>query len=260
MKFFAVLIFIFVCSNAIAKREISTITVKYADPQLLLTAIEPLLSEQSTISIYQNQLILNVKEEELEKIQGLLRSIDQPSQQLLISLKKTDGSSNNNSALRVDGTFSTGNSTITTNTKKNSTSVRITSSRGVSEGTGNQSVRATEGRPAFIGTGTSVPLIQNTPHNQTYQQTYVDAVSGFYATAWVNGEQVSITIDQSDDSISGKAISTQQLQTRVSGVIGEWLYIGMINESRRQKHKNLTGGGSGLTSQSTQLYIKVDLL
>src|SRR5690606_22148188 len=94
---------------------------------------------------------------------------------------------------------------------------------------GNQTVRVTEGMAAYIATGISAPVQSYTVGSdgrRYYQQDYVSAVAGFYATTWVNEGTVRISIDQSNNQLQGQTIATQQLQSEVTGRLGQWLPIG----------------------------------
>jgi hypothetical protein len=93
-----------------------------------------------------------------------------------------------------------------------------------------------------------------------YQQDYVDAVSGFYATTRVNDGVANITIDQSNDQRKGQTIATQQLQSQVSGPLGQWIPIGVISNSASVRDRDIGSRGQSERATSTQLYIKVELL
>ena len=87
-----VLFFILLLSASLAhaQRELTTIPVVYATPEQLAAVIKPYLSEGSSVSVYQNQLVLNVTREELDKTRELLERIDVAGRQLLVSVR-TDG-------------------------------------------------------------------------------------------------------------------------------------------------------------------------
>jgi hypothetical protein len=68
----AVILFVLLFSAfaALGQQQLTTIEVSYADPQQVKLAITPLLSEGSSVSVYQDQLILNVTPQELAKVRG----------------------------------------------------------------------------------------------------------------------------------------------------------------------------------------------
>jgi hypothetical protein len=264
------LIILLLCTStslALAQRQLTTLTVNYAEPKQIVTAIKPLLSTQSSVSFYQQQLILNVTATELAKIRALLKQLDGAGRQLLVSLRTDGMGSTSHRSIDIDGAIGNGNTVITTGSgplsKQTRTTVRVTDYHSAKTGNGNQSVRVTEGIAAYIATGLSAPLqtYRTGPDGRRYnQQDYVDAVTGFYATTWVNDDVVRISIDQSNNQLQGQTISTQQLQSQVSGALGQWLAIGVISTNASEQSQNIAARGQSRQQNSTQLYIKVELL
>jgi hypothetical protein len=267
MRFFILLVLCFSASVALAQRQLTTIELSYADPQQIKAVIMPLLSQGSSVSVYQDQLILNVTAEELAKTRELLTQLDGAGRQLLVSLRSDAVGSSSQRGVDIDGSIHAGDTTINTGsggyTTETRTNIRVNNNRGTSTDNGNQSVRATEGMPAYIATGMTAPIQSYTvgpDGRRYYQQDYVDAVSGFYATARVNDGIVQISIDQSNNQLKGQTIATQQLQSQVSGALGQWLPIGAIGNSANLQEQGIGSRGQSSRATSTQLFIKVELL
>ncbi len=267
MRFFILLLLCFSTSVALAQREMTIIELSFADPQQIKPAIVPFLSQGSSVSAYQDQLILNVTAQELTKIRQLLKQLDGAGRQLLLSLRSDGVGSSSERGIDLDGSFHTGDTTITTGPGGHSTetqaTIRVENYQGTSTDNGNQSVRATEGMPAYISTGMTAPLQSYTigpDGRRYYQQEYVDAVSGFYATARVNDGVVQLSIDQSNNQLKGQTIATQQLQSQVSGAVGQWLPIGVISNTASLQSQGLGSRGQSSHAGSTQLFIKVEIL
>jgi hypothetical protein len=185
----------------------------------------------------------------------------------LFSLRSDGVGAGSRQALDVDGSIHGENTTITAGpggyTNKTRAAIRVKNDRGTSTENGDQSVRATEGVPAYISTGMTAPMQSYTvgPDGlHYYQHDYVDAVSGFYATARVNDGVVQIIIDQSNNQLKGQIITTQQLQSQVSGPLGKWLPIGVISNSASAREQGIGSRGQARQASSTQLFIKVELL
>jgi hypothetical protein len=267
MRFFVTLVLCLSASLALAQRQMTTIELNFANPQEIRAVIMPLLSEGSSVSTYQDQLILNVTADELAKIRELLKQFDSVGRQLLVSLRSDGTGSGSRRSIDVDAAIQAGDTIISTGSggrnTETRTSVRINNYSGTSTDNGNQSVRATEGMPAYISTGMTAPIQSYTTGpdgRRYYQQDYVDAVSGFYATARVNDGVVQISIDQSNNQLKGQTIATQQLQSQVSGALGQWLPIGVINNSTSLQSQSIGSRGQSSRASSTQLFIKVELL
>ncbi len=267
MRLFIMFCLFLSASVVLAQRELTTIELSYANPQQIRAAIIPFLSEGSSVSVYQDQLILNVTPEELAKTRELLKQLDSAGQQLLVSLRSDGVGSDSHRSVDVEASLKAGDTTITTGrgkrTAETRTTVRVHDSSGTNTDNGNQAVRVTEGMPAYISTGMTAPIHSYTTGpdgRRYYQQGYVDAVSGFYATTWVNDGVVRISIDQSNNQLKGGTVSTQQLQSQVSGALGEWLPIGVISDTASQQTQGIVSRGQSSRANSTQLFIKVELL
>ena len=263
-------------SIAFAQRQLTAIDVSYADPEQLAAVIQPYLSEESSVRVYRKQLIMNATPEELNKTRELLLQLDSAGRQLLISVRTDGAGTDSRSSVDVNTVYRSGDTVITTgpgNTirtgrpnggvTESSVTVRTTQSQRIGADKGSQSIRATEGIAAYISAGVSAPVksYSTGPDGQRYyQQDYVDAVSGFYATSWVNDGVVQISIDQRNDQYERGAIQTQQMQSQVSGALGEWLPIAVVNATGRQQDGGIGSYGQSGRTSSTQLYLKVELL
>ncbi len=267
MRFLLILILVFAAASAVAQRELTTIAINYASAPQLVTVIKPYLSEGSSVSAYQNQLVLNVTPQELAKTRELLQQLDAAGRQLLVSVRTDATGTNSGRGIDIDGVVRSGDTVITTGTGRRNTqshtTVRVENYSGSRAGGGNQAVRATEGTPAYIATGMSAPVQSYTvgaDGRRYYQQEYVSAITGFYATTWLNGTTVRISIDQSNDQLEGRTIATQQLQSEVSGALGEWLPLGVIDQSSQQQDAGIGSRGQSSQNTSTRLFIKVEAL
>lgn len=267
MRLLLILILCFFTTTALAQRELTSITVNYASAGQMLAVIKPHLSEGSSISLFRNQLVLNVTPDELAKTRELLASLDIAGRQLLISLRSDGTSSDSRRGVDVEGGIRSGDTIITNSpgrrTTETRTVIRGQNSSDASASGGSQAVRATEGTRAYIAAGVTAPVQSYTigpDGRRYYQQDYLNAAAGFYATTWLNDRTVRISIDQSNDQFAGQAISTQQLRSEVSGALGEWIPIGVIGNSASQRVSGIGSREQSNSASSTQLYIKVETL
>lgn len=267
MRLLLLIVLFFTASNVLAQREITAITLNFASPEQLVAVFTPLLSEGSSARHFQNTLILNATPQELAKIRELLQQLDKAGRQLLVSVRTDTTGSTHRSGVDVDTVIRSGDVVISNDRGGRSTESRTTittqNSRGTQADNGNQAVRVTEGMSAYIATGISAPMqsVAVGPGGQRYyQQDFVSAVAGFYATTWLNGDTVRISIDQSNDQFEGRTIATQQLQSEVSGALGQWLPLGVISQSANRQDSGIGSRGQSAQSASTQLFIKVEAL
>jgi hypothetical protein len=250
-----------------AQRTVSTITLQQADPALLIRAIEPQLSTGSSISHYQNQLVINATAAELATIRQLVKQLEGSGRQLVFTLRREGNIQAASSKARVTGSvgdddlrISTGKQGVQTTTR-NTVTIQQRSYKGSSVGT--QGVRATEGSPAYIAAGSSVPIRQSTTaangvSSGNWQA--ADISSGFYATAWLDRDVVTVDIDQRDNHYQQGNISTQQLQTRVSGKLGSWIPIGVVLESQQYQSSELNSRANAAGDDFVRLYLKIELV
>ena len=105
-----------------------------------------------------------------------------------------------------------------------------------SRGGGTQQVQTSEGYPALIQVGQSVPITTRSrdAYGQVYNNTeYRNVTQGFYVTASLAGDIVHLDISSNRDRVSQQqpgVIDIQQADTRVSGRVGEWISIGGSSE------------------------------
>jgi hypothetical protein len=242
-----------------ADRRLRTYSMQHAVPEQVLPALQPLLSDGSSVQAFQNQLILNVTEAEYRSALELLQQFDVASRSLLISVRKSTETQNNGSQYGVDGRIGSGDVQVRTgNSSSSRTEIRAIDSNQNSRRDGSQQVRAVEGMPAFISAGsTQVVTTRQSAYGSTRELVPVE--SGFYATARVIGSDVIIDIDQRDDRMQGRAIDTQGIQTQVRGRVGEWIAIGGLNQSRSGERNDLTSRTTRSQSDRGDVALKVEL-
>lgn len=258
----------FILSNIIAINswaQMSIIPLNNAIAEQILPVIQSQLNDGGSATSYQNQIILNASVEETLKIKNLLETLDSAGKQLLITIKNNNSDNSNiayagisNANLNDQGLRITkkGFNTQTTTTRIEQRSIKNSSS-------GNQGLRVTEGYPSFISTGSSKiytqPLI--TSNGTVIQnQEWKNAQTGFYATARVNGNYVSIDIEQEKQSFNNdNSINNQQLQTRVSGQLGQWIAIGTINNQETNNNRSFNSREKQRNTENNTIYLKVEL-
>jgi hypothetical protein len=267
MRIFALILLVLYTALALAQREMTVVSLSYADPKQIAEVIRPYLSQESSVSVYQNQLVLNATAAELAKTHELLQKLDSPGRQLLISVRSGVSGNASQRRLDIDSVIKSGNTTITTGSPgrgdESRTVVRANNSQISSSDHSEQTLRVTEGLPAYISTGVSAPVngyVYGSDGRRYYQQDYANAVSGFYATAWVNGSTVKIHIDQRNDKLEGRLIDSQQLQSNISGRLGQWITIGGIDNASTRRESDWTAQGKSAVASTTAILLKVDTL
>lgn len=245
MKKIILLVLLLLASLSL-RADITVIPLNRSDAGQLLPVIASQLGEGSSVNVWQNQLILNATADETAAIKKLIAQLDNQGRALLISVKSDSADAQQQSHTQV--------SISHTQNARSETRITTTSRTLGSSGSDSalQSIRATEGLPSLISIGQS-RLYSNPDGSQQWQA----ANQQFYATARVNGNVVSIRIEQQDAAFTGQTrMQNQQLSTQVSGSLGQWILIGSLAGQTRQQ----TSGLSSTQHRGERFYLKVDLL
>lgn len=240
-----------------ATRSISTIELYRTDASTLIPALQPLLSAESSITAYQNRLILNATTEETERIRSLVAQLDGSGRQLMIAVKVGEQIQSTQQEWTIEPQVHiSNNSKLPTKTR-----VTVNVERQVISGQSEaqQGVRTSEGQRTFIVTGQKIPYQSTTASGQTIQ-TWHPANSGFYATAFVHEGEAVIDLEQSHQQGDASGISGQQLQSHISGPLNTWILVGYVlqhSQSSQQSGVITLKKGTDQQQQTVPVYLKV---
>lgn len=210
----------------------------------LLPVAQNFIGKDGTVSVYGNQLIVNAAPDKVQGLRTLLAQLDTPAKRLLITV---DTNENNQQ--------DTGDS-----------QTRIISYGTVSRDGGIQQIQASEGVPALIQVGQSVPL--TTTSQDSYgrlqnQTQYRNVTQGFYVTASVTGDTVHLAISTNRDRMSQErpdVVNVQSTDTTISGRLGEWIPLAGINRQTQADKTSATRTYSTQGRDDLTLRVKVDTL
>ncbi|WP_313085050.1 secretin N-terminal domain-containing protein [Pseudomonas sp.] len=244
------------------------IALNYRLAEDVLPVAQSVVGDQGKVNAYGNQLIVNAPAAVIAELRDVLSRLDSEPRRLLISVDTQGTAAGNENGYRVDGSLGTGNVEIRAGQgeRHGRDQVRIIRRSTATQGSGVQQVQATEGYPAFIDVGQSVPLTSTGTdgYGQIYQQTqYRNVTRGFYATATVQGDRVQVTLSSHNDQLSRSqpgVIDVQQTETRVSGRLGEWISVGGLDEQASSGQSGTISRYSTESSQNLSLKLKVDSL
>lgn len=127
-------------------------------------------------------------------------------------------------------------------------------------------MQASEGQPALIQVGQSVPFTSNQTDNYGRMQSqteYRNVTQGFYVTASVTGETVHLSISTNRDRMSQErpdVVNVQSTDTTVSGRLGEWITLAGVNRQTQADKQGLTRSYSTQGRDDMILRVKVDTL
>lgn len=255
-----------ICLPLQAATEVIQLNNRMAED--VLPVAESVLGGQGRVTAYGNQLIVNAPDSLIRELRQVVDQLDVAPKRLLISVDTQDSASSTTGGYRVDGSVRAGDVEFETGRGEigGRDQVRIIRRSTNSRDGGIQQIQASEGYPALIQVGQSVPLTtQGTDgYGQIYQQTqYRDVLRGFYATATVHGDRVQISISSSRDRLAqGRSgvVEVQNADTRVSGRVGEWITVGGVDESASFDQRGTLRRYSTQGSQNLSMRLKVDVL
>ena len=255
-----------ICLPLQAATEVIQLNNRMAED--VLPVAESVLGGQGRVTAYGNQLIVNAPDSLIRELRQVVDQLDVAPKRLLISVDTQDSASSTTGGYRVDGSVRAGDVEFETGRGEigGRDQVRIIRRSTNRRDGGIQQIQASEGYPALIQVGQSVPLTtQGTDgYGQIYQQTqYRDVLRGFYATATVHGDRVQISISSSRDRLAqGRSgvVEVQNADTRVSGRVGEWITVGGVDESASSDQRGTLRRYSTQGSQNLTMRLKVDVL
>ncbi len=249
------------CALYANERSLTVIPLFYAVPEQVLPAVKAILSDHATVTTYNNQLILKATAKEKALVEELLQQIDKAPRQLLITVRTPRSASSQERHIGVEGTFDNGKVKIGNSDQPGRVIIR--NNRSNSSRVGSQSVRATEGMPAYIATGTSQPVTSWRVDSSGYRERvteYQPADRGFYVVPRLVGDQVMLDILQSDDEFSSHTIQKRRISTTISGALGEWLKIGSIGSQGSGKNQGLVIRNSDASNEVGTIELLVEKL
>ena len=225
--------------NAVADTQV--ITLKNRTSADLLPVAQQFIGKDGNVSVYGNQLIVEAPSEKIQSLEALLRQLDKPARRLLITVDTSDNNlPDTNSSTRVYST--------------------------ASRDGGVQQIQATEGVPALIQTGQSIPQTstQTDAYGRLWAQTaYRNVTKGFYITASVTGETVHLAISTNRDRMSQEqpdVVNVQSTDTQVSGPLGQWITVAGISGQNLAGQQGQTRTYSTQSRDDMTLRVKVDAL
>ena len=225
--------------SAIADTRV--ITLQNRTSADLLPIAQNFIGKNGKVSAYDNQLIVEAAPSKIKNLEDLLAQLDQPAKRLLISVDTSDSN--------------------LANTDPNTRVISTASRDG-----GTQQIQTSEGTPAFIQIGQSVPLTstQTDAYGRLLTQTdYRNVTRGFYVTASVTGETVHLAISTTRDRMSQEqpdVVNTQSTDTQVSGPLGQWITLAGINGQNQTDNQAQTRSYSTQGRDDLKLRVKVDAL
>jgi type II secretory pathway component GspD/PulD (secretin) len=255
-------------ASVVHAQDMQIITLKHRMADEILPVVRPLVERGGVISGTDNLLIVRTSARNFVQIQQAVAALDRAPRQLLISVGQGGVSNDDDASVRGSATLGSGDVQVGVNRPPGAESgVQVQArSHTLQTDAGNvSSVRALEGSEAYIAIGQSRPVTTTsvTPgwHGPTVTQTtqYREASSGFYATARLSGERVTLEISPQQQAFRSRgAIDTQGVVTTVSGRLGERIPIGAVREQSSASANGLLRWGARASDSEYSAWVMVE--
>lgn len=255
--------------NPATAQQLTVIALKNRHADGIISTIKPLLKGGEGVSGHGYEIYLNAGPDTTQDIQALVAHLDRQAAQLLISVRNADTVADNHTGYSVSGSLGNDHVRIATGDKTDHDGISLqASNRIISTSEHNiPQIRVTEGQPALIYAGTSVPVrTVNRQRNNGHiiEREVVDyhpVQNGYYVTTWLSNDIVRLELKQQNDSIqSTGTINVSGVATSVQGRLGEWISVGGLDSAQFNASYD-TGAGSAVSTQAHKpIYIKVERL
>jgi len=266
---FALLAMAILAGSAALADELEIINLHHRRADDIVPIVLPLLEAGGALTGADDKLFVRSNPANLAQIREAVAAIDRPQRQLLITVGQGSGDARDGTSVRGSATIGSGDVQVGVNRPPagESGATVITRSRSVQTDRQNtSSVRALEGTEAYISIGQSVPFTSGTVTTGRYppvmQQStsYRDVTSGFYATARVSGDLVTLEISSRQQAYRPRdeTIDIKGATSVVTGRLGEWIELGAVREAQSGSSSGLLVWGRHTGSSEYSARVKVD--
>jgi hypothetical protein len=249
--------------------ELEIIDLRHRRAEDIIPIVLPFLEAGGALTGADDKLFVRASPANLAQIREAVAAIDRPQRQLLITVGQGNAAARDGTSVRGSATIGSGDVRVGVNRPPagESGATVITRSRSVQTDQQNtSSVRALEGTEAYIAVGQSVPITSTTVTTGRYpplaQQStsYRDVTSGFYATARVSGDLVTLEISSRQQAYRERdqTIDTQGVTSVVTGRLGEWIELGAVREAQSGSSSGLLVWGRHTGNSEYSARVKID--
>ena len=265
------LFFMAIGTQVLADYPIEVIELKSRPLDEIMPVIKPFAGADGTVTGMGNNLIIKASPARVKEIRQLLLNLDRPPRRLLITVGNQGDATRSASGYRASADIKAGDGRFSINSPAapadgSRAQIRLHDRNVQRAQTSRYRVQALEGRPAYINSGSRIPL-------QTHERYYdrgipyqrrstqlEDVTSGFYVVPRLQGDEVTLEIVQHDDRPGHRrgVINTQSTGTVVRGRLGEWVGLGAVHTANNNRQG---GTGRSVTSQDTHhrdIQVKVE--
>jgi len=252
-------------------QEMQVIELRYRLADEVIPTLQPLLEPGGVITGMDGMLFVRASAANVEQIRQAAALLDRKPRQLLISVGQGTVANVQDADVRGAATIGSGDAQVGVNRPPvGEPGVAVQAGQRTQRANLHNvsSIRALEGTETYIAIGQSVPVstTQVTPGwgrpNVVQTTEYRSASTGFYATARLSGDRVTLELAPQQQRFSGpdarRTVETAGLTTQVSGRLGEWIGVGGASESGSSTTSGLLVWGRRSSDSQYTVWVKVE--
>ena len=254
-------------------QELQVIELRHRLADDVIAALQPLVEPGGVLTGMDTVLFVRTSPANLEQIRQAVAMLDRRPRQLLVTVGQGTVATDAQAAARGSARIGSGNLQVGVNRPpagESGAAVQVRQGTQRAELHNVSSIRTLEGTETFIAVGQSAPLTttQVTPGRErpgVVQTTaYHDASTGFYATARLSGDHVTLQLSPRQQRLGGpgteRSVATAGVTTQVGGQLGEWIQVGGSSESSSRDASGLLTWGTRSSDAQYSVWVKVEEL
>jgi type II secretory pathway component GspD/PulD (secretin) len=264
-KLILALLLLLLQTIALAESVVEVISVYYRPASEIEPLLLPLLEGSDHIVANGDSLIVKTSPERLQTISNLIRKLDIPLNNLLITVIQSDSLTADqlNAGIGFD-VYGGGN--------PNQFGGRVYGQGAIVNSTRNnrntQTIRTTDGATAHIKVGAVYPLTNYQVYpgaygypNMSSSTQLVEATTGFAVTPRLVGQQVVMDVSPWSDRFNNQGqLQTQAAETSIRANIGEWVDLGGVDESGQSNSNGILSYTRQTRQNNLHILVKVDVV
>jgi type II secretory pathway component GspD/PulD (secretin) len=235
----------------------------------MIPVLRPFIDPDGSIAGMDSRLIIRTSPGNLQEIKRLLGELDRAAKRLMIHVRQARDAQDEESRIGADVNAMLGrDSKVVIGNALSGEGIRFRAKQARTRDRHDitQRIRATEGYPAFIASGQSIPvreqntyLSNETIHRQSSVR-YRNATTGFYVVPRINGD--SLTLEISPHMVAPgsdhHSFDVQSAATVIQGRLGEWITVGGIEQGQALDRHGITRNISTRSNDSRLIELLVE--
>lgn len=230
----------------------------------LMPVLMPLLEPDDHVVPNGENLIVKTAPERVQMISNLVRKLDSPITNFLISVIQ----SRDTTATELNARWGAQVNIHGKHSPEFSGGGFVNHYQGEGRNQLTQTVRTSDGQTAYIKAGNTYPVNSYQAYPDPYgfpvvtaSTQYHEATTGFAVTPRLNGRQVSLDVLPWSGGLTRQGqFQVQEAETSIRINLGEWVEIGQISESGQNTGGSIYGYNNQASDNRLHILVKVDVV